>query len=248
VKYALHYTQFRRPTGPERDRLAHQLLGQFDTWLPWEEQARVGLRGLDVGAGSCIGLRALQLAGFEASGVECDPTLASLARAEGFRITENCRPIEYLLQSPGAFAAIVMRDVLEHFTPEDAESLITAASEALLPGGVLVLTTPNAFSPIASVMRYIDFTHHFSSTPFSIRPMLQSNGFAEVHIAPTQWGFMQTGGKALWRRASRQALARWAVRRLWSGLVWAEYGVSPRREGIPIDPNITVLARTPLAS
>jgi predicted TPR repeat methyltransferase len=201
-------------------------------------------RAVDIGSGSCVGVRTLQMLGFDAEGVDCDEVLVEAAREAGFRVLVHCEPIEFLNDRRAKYGAIMMRDFVEHMPPDQLESLLVAAREALNPTGVLVVVSPNAFSPMASVMRYIDHTHTFSSTPMSIRPVFLSAGFESVEVLPTDWSFRGSAGKAVWRAGARRALVRWLMRQLlWRPAIWAEYGVDPKAGGIPIDLNLTIVAR-----
>ena len=244
MKYATHYQQFTKLTAERRDSTARELASMVSDCLQRTSKLspRRGLPALDIGSGSCVGVRSLQLMGLDAVGLDCDEELVALGRHEGFEVHHCCEPIEFLNTRPGYFEVIVMRDVLEHFDEAVAERLLSSCYFSLRPGGFVVIATPNGFSPLASVMRYIDFTHFFSSTPMSITPLLLDVGFAEVAIHPTEWSFWRSSGKALWRSESRRAFVRWVLRHAWRLQVWAELGIDPKRSGIPVDLNLVLVA------
>ncbi len=84
-------------------------------------------------------LKLLELAGFETLGIEMDSNVASLAH-EWFGVDVMQGPLENVAGRIGQFDLIVMLDVLEHLP--DPPSTMRLVLEALRPGGVLVVQTP----------------------------------------------------------------------------------------------------------
>jgi 2-polyprenyl-3-methyl-5-hydroxy-6-metoxy-1,4-benzoquinol methylase len=98
---------------------------------------------LDVGCGTGSFARSLTAAGFEVYG--CDTSKSGIAIAqkhapERFRLGSAYDDMTALFPSAPRFDAIVAAEVVEHlFAPRD---LVARVREALVPGGLLVLTTP----------------------------------------------------------------------------------------------------------
>lgn len=104
-----------------------------------------GGRLLDVGCGHGLLLDEARALGFAAEGLELSTGAAAWARGR-FGVPVREEPLE-ALDEPGAFAAIVMADVLEHL--DDPLAALDHARALLEPGGVLVVVTPDPRSRMA---------------------------------------------------------------------------------------------------
>ena len=104
-----------------------------------------GGRLLDVGSGHGLLVDEARRAGFDAEGLELARAAAAFGRERlGLRIREE--PLE-AVDEWGAFAAVVMVDVLEHL--DDPLAALDHARSLLVPGGVLVVVTPDPASRMA---------------------------------------------------------------------------------------------------
>jgi 2-polyprenyl-6-hydroxyphenyl methylase/3-demethylubiquinone-9 3-methyltransferase len=98
---------------------------------------------LDVGCGSGSFARSLTATGFDVYG--CDTSTSGIAIAQKYTPGRFCLGSAYddmtgLFAACPRFDAIVAAEVVEHlFAPRD---FAARAREALVPGGLLVLTTP----------------------------------------------------------------------------------------------------------
>jgi 2-polyprenyl-3-methyl-5-hydroxy-6-metoxy-1,4-benzoquinol methylase len=99
-------------------------------------------RLLDVGCGDGYFLRVMQELGWTVQGLEPDPRAAGFARAHGLEILEM--PIERAPLDRNGFDAITMSHVIEHVP--DPVAVLSDARRALKPGGILLVSTPNANS------------------------------------------------------------------------------------------------------
>lgn len=82
------------------------------------------------------------------------------------------------LQKPDSYDVIAMIDLLEHFTKNEALSLLDRAHEALKSRGFLLIRTPNAEHPMFGRF-YNDFTHE---TPFTIASLSNCLALSGFHI------------------------------------------------------------------
>ena len=80
------------------------------------------------------------------------------------------------------FDRIVLFDVLEHFSPEDAAALLKSAAELLPDDGRIVIRVPNMASPLALSVQYNDVTHKTAFSPGSIRQVASTAGLKPVTI------------------------------------------------------------------
>lgn len=71
------------------------------------------------------------------------------------------------------FNVIFLFEVIEHLTFEDGIHLLNAIHQLLLPGGKLIMTTPNAFHP----NRYWEYSHKVTYRYDEIGGILISLGF-----------------------------------------------------------------------
>jgi 2-polyprenyl-3-methyl-5-hydroxy-6-metoxy-1,4-benzoquinol methylase len=117
------------PSGGFRDRL----FGGAVAWLP----AVAGGRLLDMGCGSGAFLASMRARGWDTVGVEPDPAAREAARSRpGLAVFESVEAL-----GDRQFDAIVLHHVIEHL-PEPHRTL-AMLSARLLPGGRLVMVTPN---------------------------------------------------------------------------------------------------------
>ena len=101
---------------------------------------RPGGKLLDIGAAHGWFVVQSRMAGYDSSGLEPDPRLASFARAAGAVIREGFFP--QALAADERFGVLVFNDVFEHL-PQPRAAL-QACSQHLHDGGLLVLNLPLA--------------------------------------------------------------------------------------------------------
>jgi SAM-dependent methyltransferase len=122
--------------------------------------------------------------GWQAEGIEPSAFAASFARERlGLDVREQ--PLSEARLDAGAFAAVVMGDVIEHL-PDPGTALDRAAA-ALAPGGALCLMLPDAGSRLARALgrRWWSVlpTHVQYFTRASLLCLLGRHGFVPVHVA-----------------------------------------------------------------
>jgi 2-polyprenyl-3-methyl-5-hydroxy-6-metoxy-1,4-benzoquinol methylase len=187
---------------------------QFGPLLPARKDARI----LDAGCGDGVLLWWLQASGYTlAEGVEVSAEQVEAARAVGVRNVHQSDLLEFLRSRAGAYDAIVMRNVLEHFEKPDVLEIVQAVHGALASGGAFVLQVPNAESPFFGRIRYGDFTHGLAFSSTSLAQVLAVYGFVGHGFHPVRPLF---GG---WRGWPRRVLWR-AVEAFYRGLLTAELG------------------------
>jgi 2-polyprenyl-3-methyl-5-hydroxy-6-metoxy-1,4-benzoquinol methylase len=121
--------------GPLRELAEHGVM-----WLPAERRGRL----LDVGCGSGLFLTHMRDLGWSVSGVDADPAAVRAARSGLASDAVHLGSVENLELADSSFEAITLSHVIEHL-PDPAESL-RACRRLLVPGGWLVVATPNARS------------------------------------------------------------------------------------------------------
>lgn len=103
-------------------------------------------RLLDVGCGTGLFLRAARDAGWTATGIDPSKAAVDAAREDGFTVHHGL--LEDAGFDRGSFDAISLMQVVEHLP--DPRPLLQACRDLLVPGGVIVVATPNPASLLAA--------------------------------------------------------------------------------------------------
>ncbi len=204
--------------------LAH-IRTQFPIWksyygsfLPVDTKARI----LDAGCGSGGLIYWLQQQGFvSAEGVDVSNEEVSCAKTLGIKGIHRDDLRIFLSTRARSYDMIFILDVLEHFTKDEILDLLRLLYDALIPGGMLIIKTPNAEGFFGARLRYADFTHEIAFTESSLREVLSFKGFRLVAVreaGPVPHGFISFVRFFLWK------LIRWKFQ--FFSLV--ETGVRPR--------------------
>lgn len=134
---------------------------------------------LELGCGNGLFLRFLAHLGVERFvGVDGDPRIMEEIPGE---LTSSVRISDFanfFAAEAGSsqFDRIVLFDVLEHFSAEDAVVLLKSATKLLSPDGRVVIRVPNMASPLALGVQYNDVTHRTAFSPGSIRQVASVAG------------------------------------------------------------------------
>lgn len=146
------------------------------SWLPGDKTARI----LDFGCGWGHQLLSLWCAGYRnLEGVELVPAQAEIANemARG-RVKITCMDgRKYLDDKHNTYNMIILNDVLEHISYEDAIPLLKQLHCALVDEGTLVIRVPNASSILSTNSLYLDITHKTLYTEYSLMQLLDHTGF-----------------------------------------------------------------------
>lgn len=179
VDPAGHYPETYGAFGEHRPRrrrdraVGHVAFGR----MAWLAELADAPAVLDVGSGSGRLLRALVDAGHEATGVEPSPSAVAKAREAGFTVIEGTIDD---VEGESCFDAIILTHVLEHVM--DPGAALIEARRLLAPGGVLVLSLPNAgcverhvFGPHWDGFDVPRHVHHFG--PENLDEFLRRSGW-----------------------------------------------------------------------
>jgi len=105
-------------------------------------KAPSGTRLLDVGCSSGAFLGTATAAGLEVDGVEPSPEAAETARRAGYKVFGGT--LEEARYPDAAFDAVTLIELVEHL--REPRALLAECRRVLRPGGVVLVTTPNAAS------------------------------------------------------------------------------------------------------
>jgi len=152
AQFASHAGDWWDPNGSER--MLHKLnpvrlkyiRDQIDQHWQCDECSRRPLDGrtaLDVGCGAGLLTEPLARLGARVSGIDASPELIDVARrhaaAMGLDIDYRAGDVQEL---EGRFDLITCMEVIEHVA--DPAAFVQALARRLAPGGLLILSTPNA--------------------------------------------------------------------------------------------------------
>lgn len=178
------YKRYHTPTASRKETARFNA----EIWQP--AQCAASHSFLEIGCGTGAFLAYLAAKGATSiQGIDHDPALAAIV-PESVRGNFSCRDLWEFLDDAetGSFDRVVLLDVLEHFTPEDAARLLGALRPHLNPGARIVLKVPNASSPWALQWQFGDLTHRTAFTPLSLRQLACACGYQLTNVWPQRQG------------------------------------------------------------
>jgi SAM-dependent methyltransferase len=114
-----------------------------DTIAAWAQTLPRGTAVLDLGCGSGVPVsEKLLMAGFKVYGVDASPSLVAEFRRRFPEAEIACEAVEESAFFDRSFAAVVAVGLMFLLTPEIQYRLIHKVSQALLPGGHFLFTSP----------------------------------------------------------------------------------------------------------
>lgn len=157
--------------------------------------AAAGRSLLDVGCGSGDFLIQARALGFEATGIDVDPTAIDAVRALGF--VAHCGAANVDTLKGARFDVITLNQVIEHV--EDPRGTLAILREKLSDSGILFVATPNGCS--ASLRRtgrdwinwHVPYHQHIFS-PESLRISANAAGLKPIRMStrtPVIWSLLQ---------------------------------------------------------
>jgi len=164
----------------------------------------------DLGCGKGEWLAWMASKGFhQLTGVDLSPADLAIARQnDPSRNWVQESVITFLESQSAVFNLLHAKDIIEHFTKDEFIRFLTAAKNALKPGGELWLLTFNAQSPLSSAIRYGDFTHEIGLTPASMAQCLRACGFTHISVQGRHYCSSSASGRI--RRILGQIVFRFA--------------------------------------
>ncbi|HEY8021140.1 MAG TPA: class I SAM-dependent methyltransferase [Thermoanaerobaculia bacterium] len=136
---------------------------------------------LDLGCGRGEALAILAARGVPASGVDGSARMVALCREHGLDAAEGDL-FERLAAAPEkSLGGVVSFHVIEHLPAPSLDRLVRLAFRALMPGGVLILETPNPLSLVVAARNFwLDPTHRRPIHPDSLHLLYELAGFDPI--------------------------------------------------------------------
>jgi 2-polyprenyl-3-methyl-5-hydroxy-6-metoxy-1,4-benzoquinol methylase len=143
-----------------------------------------GRRLVEIGCGAGFFLKAAERLGWTVSGIELSEDGSRFAREQlGLRVSRE--PAEGMTVAPGAFDAAALFDTIEHLF--DPGAVLRAVARALVPGGCLIVGTPNfgalsryLLGPSWAVLSPLEHTYYFEER--TLARLLEASGFENVRF------------------------------------------------------------------
>ncbi|MDN3524165.1 class I SAM-dependent methyltransferase [Halomonas sabkhae] len=149
----------------------------------WLLARQAGDRALDLGCGRGEWLKLLADSGFVCEGVDLNATMVEHCQIAGFNVKHQDAIAALADRESESLALISGFHIAEHLPFEALFQLVSEARRVLVPGGVLILETPNPENLIvASHSFYHDLTHRNPLTPATFEFLLDFHGFARVSV------------------------------------------------------------------
>ncbi|CAD6509648.1 hypothetical protein LMG27952_00298 [Paraburkholderia hiiakae] len=142
---------------------------------------------LDLGCGRGEWLDLTSAEGFHAQGVDLDEGMLVACHERGMDVQQR-DALDMLRSLPDASVSVVSAfHVVEHISFGDVRELITETMRVLVPGGVLIMETPNPENiVVAGSLFYMDPTHRQPLPPPLLSFAAEYAGFERVKILRLQ--------------------------------------------------------------
>ena len=144
-------------------------------------------QAIDLGCGRGEWLELLAESGFDARGIDLDDEMLAECRTRGLNV-QTLDAISALKALPDSSHALVSGfHLAEHIPFEMLQELVQEAHRILLPGGLLILETPNPENIVVGTANfYLDPTHTRPIPPLLLSFLPEYYGFSRVKVLRLQ--------------------------------------------------------------
>ncbi len=140
---------------------------------------------LEIGAGVGHNLYSLKTLGFHhVTGTDYSPECVNVCRRNGYScqaVTEKTEK-KFYSSHKKSFDMVILYDVLEHYTPNDAVNLLQSIKSMLKDGGSILVSLPNASHPLSNTLFFADITHKFIYNEISLSQLFRNSGFTQIRF------------------------------------------------------------------
>ena len=142
---------------------------------------------IDLGCGRGEWLELLSEIGFSAQGVDIDESMLAACRERNLN-TNSHDALAFLKKLPSASQVVVSGfHLVEHLSFDYVKELVKESLRALVPGGLLILETPNPENIIVGTANfYLDPTHQRPLPPQLLSFLTEYSGFDRTKILRLQ--------------------------------------------------------------
>lgn len=152
---------------------------------------------LDIGCGRGVFLEMLRKADIEGVGIDHSSESIAICKQKGLVVHQD-EAGTYLAGATGRFRGIFCSQVIEHMDYDSAMTFLGLCHQALQPGGILIILTPNP-EDIAVIAEsfWLDPTHVRPYPKLLLQSMVQANGYT-VRRAEHYLGSWKLVGRRQW--------------------------------------------------
>lgn len=125
-------------------------------------------RALDLGCGRGEWLELTSSLGFDAHGVDLDDGMLAACSARGLQAERGDALSALRAEADGSLALVSAFHLVEHIPFDDVRTLIAEARRALVPGGLLVLETPNPENLVVGASTFYSDPSHLRPVPLEL--------------------------------------------------------------------------------
>jgi len=141
----------------------HEIMRRLQVYLPFVipvAQANPSAECLDLGCGRGEWLELMVEYGINALGVDMDEAMLNAAKSQGLNVLLKDALDALKTQADNSITFVTAFHLVEHLLFSQVQELIQQAHRVLVPGGVLILETPNPDNlVVASCNFYLDPSH-----------------------------------------------------------------------------------------
>jgi O-antigen chain-terminating methyltransferase len=163
-----------------------EILRKLSVYLPLVRQLPFddSCPALDVGCGRGEWLLMLKDNGIPSEGVDINSSFVAACRKAGLKVQEQDL-FAYLDQRPDQLYSLISGfHIIEHLNLDQQQAFLATAYERLVPGGILLLETPNPEnSTVGACNFYIDPTHVRPVPALLLEFLARQAGFVITRIA-----------------------------------------------------------------
>lgn len=195
---------------------------------PFVQRFRTCKAVLDIASGQGYFLEMLRGAGITGTGIELDAALCAQAREKGLHVI-NADFFTFLKQvKVGEYDGCFASHIVEHFFPARVEEMFGLLAQAMPPGALFIVVTPN----IANIRRAVG---DFWRDPTHVRPYPIS-ALSKL-LRRNRWEVIDSGECTSRPPSLRRTLA-YAIRNLLFGRYWVgdDIYVVARRSSVSSPP------------
>ena len=141
----------------------HEIIRRLQVYLPFVipvAQTNPSAECLDLGCGRGEWLQLMAEYGINAKGVDIDEAMLNAAKSQGLNVTLKDALDALKNQADNSITFVTAFHLVEHLLFSQVQELVQQAHRVLVPGGVLILETPNPDNlVVASCSFYLDPSH-----------------------------------------------------------------------------------------
>lgn len=140
---------------------------------------------LEIGCGTGFNLFSLMKMGYKnAFGIDVSPECITICKKMNFNclLIDKSNEEKFYRDCKNKFNIVILYDILEHYSPEDASDILLQVKTVLNKDGLVIISLPNADHPFSNTLLFADITHKFIYNEKSLSQLLRNCGFKSMNF------------------------------------------------------------------